>query len=87
MEGMYFGPHEYIELIQVSLVRTIPLSCKTNNSLALIQVPKIVFSKEAELSAVLAPLEKAKRNGFDLVHVLMDAKDMVQALMGIVTGP
>lgn len=40
------------------------------------------FSKEVEARAVLAALEKAMKNDYDKVQVLLDVKEVVHALKG-----
>lgn len=47
-----------------------------------IQRPKVTSSKEAETRAVLAALKKIRKNDFERVCILTDAKEAVQALKG-----
>lgn len=43
---------------------------------------KIASSKNAEVRAVLNELEKARKSGFDRLHVVLNAQEVVLALKG-----
>ncbi|XXG53836.1 hypothetical protein AAC387_Pa03g1865 [Persea americana] len=47
-----------------------------------IQGPEVASPKEAKVRAILIALKKARKNGFDKVCVLIDAKEVVHVLKG-----
>lgn len=47
-----------------------------------IEGPEVISAKEAKVREVLAAMKKTGKKGFVTLHILMDAKEVMQVLKG-----